>query len=439
MKRALRIVHWAALVGAVAGAALFAGAWFSDDLHILSDYGLGSGPARHSGYGALAEALLLALPAAVCLLVAWITTLVLHATYDERVLRRTLWATAAIGVLAATLAGFEGVLDALNDHARKKEADDRGRAEHLAGDHDGLAAYASAHDLDGPMTPGGSTPLHAAVVNRFPDLVTTFIGRGAVPSEDDLDEAARRGDIAMVHSLFARHPPLRGSSAISDAFSAGDTDMLSALAAEGADVAGALPRLIDPQSVTFHPGEVDWQTLRARWREGAPEGVARTLRSFATGAPPGYPVSEGDVLVVLTSMLGSMELCLDPAVASLPLEPWMRETRLCTCNYCPYARQINWAILAALYRGLLPALEHSKHFAMLHALARQATQANADPRPALRTAVANRNVPLLEILEEEGFDVRVLGDELAAQRFLSLSDEQRMRSHLVQQGVHLGE
>jgi hypothetical protein len=438
VKRALRFVHWVALVGALVASALLAAALIGDDVHVVSDYGFGSGPSRHSGYGALAETVFLALPAGVCLAVAWVTTLVLRLAYRENVLRRTLWTTGAIGAAGMAIAGLELLLDTLNDRAREKEASEERQVERLASDHDALAAYASSHGLDQPLSAGGPTPLHAAIVHRFPDLVTAFVDRGAVPSEDDLTEAAHTDDVTMVRALLMRHPPLHGSQALNDVFAAGDTDMLAVLVASNLDVAGALPRLIDPQLLSLYPGEVDWQTLRTRWKDSPPEHIARAVSASALGAPSGFPASEKDVLGVLASLLGS-DLCLDPALAPAIPAPWMRETRLCTCNYCPYARQINWAILAAAYPGAIPSLERSEHVAMLRMLARYVVQSHADPIPTLRAAVNNRNVPLLEVLEGEGFDVRVLDGEFTAAGFLELTDEQRMKEHLVTKGVRLQE
>ena len=169
----------------------------------------------------------------------------------------------------------------------------------------------------------------------------------------------------------------------------------------------------------------------------APARVAQEVRAFGVGSA-GFPASEKDVLLVLDGVLASTDLCLDKALESLPLEPWMRETRLCTCNYCPYVRQINWAILTALYRQGIPTLDRSTHFAMLRALARAVVQAKADQLPTLRAAIDDRNVTVLKVLEDEGFDVRRLDGEVAASSFRSLSDE-RMKSHLLDEGVLLRE
>jgi hypothetical protein len=440
--RLVQGIHWVTLIGALVGAALFVFAWVGDEVHVLTTYGAGGGPNPHFGYGTLAEMVFLALPDAVCFFLAWITAAILRFAYRATVVRRMVWATASIVALGVAVLAFEAVVDSLGNRARAKEASDAAQADRIAGDHDALAAYARSHDVNQPMTPGGATPLHAAIVHRFVDLVPELLDRGAAPTEDDLVEATRGGDVATVRAVSASGLAhgLRGSLALSAAFEAGDADMLALLAAQHMDVAGTLPTFIHPQKLTLHPGEVDWSTLRARWQGPGPtpDRIAREIQMFARGNPA-FPASEKDVLLLLDAVLASMDLCLDKTLASLPLEPWMRETRLCTCNYCPYVRQINWAILAALYPQAIPTLDRSKHLAMLRALARDVVQVKADQEPSLRTAVDDRNVTMLEVLENAGFDVRQLDGKFAASSFLSLSDEQRMKKHLLDKGVRLRE
>ena len=87
----------------------------------------------------------------------------------------------------------------------------------------------------------------------------------------------------------------------------------------------------------------------------------------------------------------------------------------------------------------VPALPQSKHVAMLRLLARAVVQAGADQEPILRTAVGERSVTILEILEDQGFDVHRVDGEFAASSFLGVSDHQRMKEHLLAKGVRLRE
>ena len=332
---------------------------------------------------------------------------------------------------------FEAILDQLGDRARAKEAAASAQVDRIASDHDALAAFARSHGVAEPLIPGGPTPLHAAVVHHFPDLVSEFVRDGAVPTDDDLLEATRARDAGMVRALTGPGSRAGGWSALNAAFEAGDTEMLALLADRHVDVAAALPQLMDPQKLALHPGEVDWQSLRIRWKGPSPKRIADEIRDYTPGNPD-FPASENEVLSVLQGALAS-DLCIDKTLPSLPLEPWMRDSSLCPCNYCPYVRQINWAILAALYPQAVPALHQSKHVAMLRLLARAVVQAGADQEPILRTAVGERSVTILEILEDQGFDVHRVDGEFAASSFLGASDHQRMKEHLLAKGVRLRE
>jgi hypothetical protein len=433
--RVLLAVHWAAAVGAAVGAALFAVAWAGDAVDVVTTYGFGAGPSRHSGYGALAEVLFFGAPAAGCFVAMWAATLAVRSSAGKPVVRRALWVTGAIAVAGAVVLGLDVVIDVLNDRERASEARANEQARRIANNHDALAAYEASHGLNQPLTPGGATPLAAAVAQPFPDLVAEFVSRGAVPTEDDLTQAAGRGNPDLVRALLVGNHPFGGRGALAAAFDAGDVAMLDVLADSGMDVAGTLPTLIDPTKLAFHAGEVDWRALRAKWTAEQPRSVAGALHAFAPGAANPVPASEADVVLVLEDLLASADVCFDPALASAKVEPWMKDTRLCTCNYCPYARQIHWALLSASYGEAVPPLERSKHVGMLRTLARHLAASKADPESTVRTAVEGGNVFLLEVLENAGLNVHSVDGEFAEDHFYEPGDEPKMKEHLARAGV----
>jgi hypothetical protein len=138
---------------------------------------------------------------------------------------------------------------------------------------------------------------------------------------------------------------------------------------------------------------------------------------------------------VLADLLGSSDVCFDPALTSTPVEGWMKDTALCTCNYCPYAVAIRWAILASFYGEAIPPLARSKHVAMIRALARHVVASKADEEPTVRMAVEGGNVFLLEVLEGEGFDLHVVDGEFAEDHFYEPGDRPKMKDHLARARV----
>jgi hypothetical protein len=233
----------------------------------------------------------------------------------------------------------------------------------------------------------------------------------------------------MVEALL-RDGRLRGHEAVEQAFVEGNTSMLGLLVDRHLDVQAALQTAIDPQKFSFRPGEVSWEKLATLWHRERP----KELLSFSS---PDFPRHEKDVLYGLQSMLSSVSLCSD-AEGSPSLETWMKERRLCDCNYCPYGVQIKWVILADHY-PFLPKLAKSRHIAMLRTLAAEAVRAKIDPKPILRTAAYNENVFVLEVLEAEGFDIRVLDDEFSAANFLDVTEAQQTQRHLLAKGVRFKE
>jgi hypothetical protein len=287
-----------------------------------------------------------------------------------------------------------------------------------------------------PLTPGGQTPLAAAIARPFPDLVAAFVKQGAVPTEEDLTQAVRRGDSALVRALFGGGRHLGGREALGAAFDAGDVAMLETLADSGADVARALPTFVDPTKLAFHLGEVDWRALRAKWTAAPTRAVTNAVQVMGLGSPAGFPGNEVDVIGVLTDLLRSDDVCFDPALASAPVDAWMKDTALCTCNYCPYAVAIHWAFLASLYGDAIPPLARSKHVAMIRSLARRVVLAKADEEPTVRMAVEGGNLFLLEVLESEGFDLHVIDGEFAEDHFYEPGrDRPKMKDHLARAGV----
>jgi hypothetical protein len=245
----------------------------------------------------------------------------------------------------------------------------------------------------------------------------------------------RSGNPDLVRALLGGSRPPLGREALDAAFEAGDLAMLDTLANGGADVAGALATLIDPTKLAFHTGEVDWQTLRAKWSAAPPRAVSNALQALGRGSPGGFPANEVDVVGVLADLLRSSDVCFDPALTSTPVEGWMKNTDLCTCNYCGYAVTIHWAILASFYGEAIPPIARSKHVAMIRALAGHVVASKADETPTLRSAVSGGNVFLLEVLEGEGFDPHVVDGEFDADRFYEKGDQPKMKDHLARAGV----
>jgi hypothetical protein len=363
----------------------------------------------------------------------WIATVALRAT-GKKVVRRALWVTGGMAVAAGALLGLDVVIDVLNDRERAAEARANEQAARIADDHDALAAYAASHGVSEPMTRGGTTPLTAAIAKPFPDLVADFVKQGALASEQDLTQAVHSGNPDLVRALLGGSRPPLGREALDAAFEAGDLAMLDTLAKGGADVGGALPNLIDPSKLALYTGEVDWQTLRAKWSAAPPHAVSNSLHARSHGSP-GFPANEVDVVEVLADLLRSSDVCFDPALTSTPVEGWMKDTALCTCDHCGYTVAIHWAILASFYGEAIPPLARSKHVAMIRALARQVVASKADEAATVRSAVSNGNVFLLEVLEGEGFDLHVVDGEFAEKRFYEPGDQPKMRDHLAGAGV----
>jgi hypothetical protein len=437
MKRFLSWLNWAALFVAVVAATLFAVALVADDVHVIESYGFGSGPGAHTGYGALAEGLFLGLPAAGGYVLALVTAIVWRVRYDASFLRRLARTTVGLLVLGGAVGVFELSIEHLNAKERERTANESARIDALTANHDELGAYARSHDVNAPLPGSGITPLHAAVAHRFVDLVRELVGKGATVSDDDLTVASQSDDVEILTLLLDHESGLSGNAALDVTYSAGSDDAVRLLVAHGAQATQELLSLLNGQSFKLFPGEVRWAELASRWKtDPATPGVIANRIAYHPEKP--FPANESDVLVVLAETLGSTDLCIDKGVAieSLPIEPWRKKRALCTCNYCPYARAINWAILVALYPEWIPPLSKSKSVAMFRVIARGAASSHDDPRPVVRTAVGDLNVDVLKILEEEGFDLHAVDGELDENAFsLNTDDGAAMKAHLIAAGV----
>jgi hypothetical protein len=437
-KRFLWLVSWIALVGALVGATLFAVAFVTDDVHVLSTYGLGSGPGAHTGYGSLAEVVFLALPAAGSYVVAIVGAIVLRAVYDDTsFLKRLARVTTGLLVLGGAIGLFELTIDHLETRERKRTTNAIAQGEAIAANHEELAAYVRSHGSNALLPGDASTPLHAAVDHEFSDLVSELVSQGATVSDDDLTVASRSGNLEILTLLLDHENGLPGLSALDAGYSVGNLSVLELLVSRGVHATPELVTLLNGQSFKLFPGEVNWTELQHRWQTepSTPLVIARAI-SLHQGKP--FPGDENDVLEVLAEVLAASDFCIDKNVAlqTLAIDSWMKTTGLCSCNNCPYARPINWAILAATYSGAIPPLLKSKALAMFRVLAHSAANSPDDQKPTLRTAVSNQNVELLQVLEDEGLDIHLLDGELDENAFF-LNDPAgaRMKTHLIEKKI----
>lgn len=437
MKRFLWLLNWLGLVGAVACAATLAVAWVSDDVHELTSYGLASGPGAHTGYGALGELVFIGLPAAGFYVLALVAALLWRARYGASFLKHLGRVTAGLLAVGGAVGAFEAVVDHLSSRESQRVQAEIARGAAIAADHDALGAYARSHDVNAVLPGGATTPLHAAVEHPFPDLVRELVGKGASVSDDDLTAASRTGNAEVLTLLLDHEHGLPGRRALEAAYAVANDGALRLLLSRGVHAGPALSGLVDGRSFRLFPGEVDWAALGERWSADAstPASIANAI-SLRAGRP--FAATESDVLEVIDGVLGSSDFCIDRKIAlpALAIDAWMKERDLCTCNYCPYARPINWAILATLYAGEIPPLSSTKAFAMFRLLAHSAASSEDDPRPILSTAASQQNVEVMRALEEEGFDIHALDGQLDEGSFSPDSRQgARMRAHLIEKGV----
>ena len=437
MKRFLRVLNWVGLAGAVAGAALFGVVYVADDIHELNNYGVASGPGAHTGYGALAEVVFIGLPAAGFYVLAVLAAAVWWARYDASFVKRLARVTAGLLAVGAAIALFEGIIDHLGTKEREGTLAEIARGNAIASDHDQLAAYVRSHDVNAALPGGSTTPLQAAVAHPFPDLAKELVDKGANVFDADLTAASQSGSLEVLTLLLDHEDGLPGGNALDAAYSVGNDGAVRLLVSRGVPATPEVLRLLNGESFKLFPGEVDWAALQRRWRAEprTPRKIAIDISSH-TDRP--FPASEAEVFEVLAGVLGSSDFCTDQNVAleALPIDPWMKNSALCTCNYCPYARSINWAILSAIYPESIPPLLKSKALSMFRLLAHSAAGSQDDPRRVLAAAVSDENVDVVRVLEDEGFDIRVLDGQLDADAFpLDSSDGARMRAHIIEMGV----
>lgn len=283
-----------------------------------------------------------------------------------------------------------------------------------------LAAHVAQHGVQGALPGTWMSPLEAAVERGYTDLAVQMLRQGATVTENALITATRRGDRTMLAALLAR--PRSGSSggtlAFEAAFQQGREDLLRQLADAGLPTERFVVAAIEQKLyLQFVPGDVDWQRARDSWRSAdlppvlrqAIDAVASRDKVNAGG------MSQAQVLEVLNAVVVH-----DPPTAGRgdgAAGSWR------------FVRELHPAgVIVAPYTG--------KAFAMLQTLsAGVGDKAGAAGRAILSAAVTAGDVALVEALVRQGYDLKRLENQAAADRPWPAPELQAMNAYLKRQGL----
>jgi hypothetical protein len=400
----------------------------------------------------------------------------MYARKDARYLHWFGWFTGGLLALALAVFVVGFIKDALkeNQTRREQEAWEKGNAlvASILADPAKLEAYSADHGLDVPLPGTAQTPLEGAVAKGYKDLVEKFLAQGAKVTDNALTAAAHQGDAGTVlllleHgkisdnsatiqaregigasiSFMQKNPqvfPLSGLDALAEAYSQGREDILRLLISHGAQTNSLAVQLAyQDKYLQFFPGDLDWKALLRQWgdKSACPPAILDSLESArSTQQASASPSEEKLAVDTLNFTLQSDQFYADPKVRfkKLPIEAWMKEVPSPGWNNSPLIRRINRAILEALYPGAIATGPKAKGFSMFLLLVKNVRAKSGEGgRVILRTAIADRDADLVGLLLEEGFDLHTIQSEITSSSFLDVPDDRRMKSYLLQKGMHL--
>ena len=345
----------------------------------------------------------------------------------------SLAATAALALFAT--------VDASRNEANLRRsnealAQEREAASALAADPVQLAAHVARQGVNTPLPNTWMRPLEAAAHNGHADLARQMLAQGAVVSEEALSAAAARGDAAMV-AAFLAHPAREGQGvgyyALQAAFVQSRQDILLLLAEGGVPTGRFAVQVIrNERHLLFHPGDVEWRAVLARWNGPAlprafQDAIEQETREDKTALPEW---GEKQVLAVLNALVVSPRLPDNPTDARLLGRSPADRVRTFAAN---------WEYLRDFHpRDAIVPSPAGKGLAMLLFLTSSVTDKSADDGPlVLHAAVRSGDVALAEALVGQGYDPRRLELVPVYHALLRSPEYQPMRAYLERLGIEI--
>jgi hypothetical protein len=250
--------------------------------------------------------------------------------------------------------------------------------------------------------------VEAAIEHGYRAQAVQLLNQGAKVSEQALVDAVTDGDATTVGLLLAKRKtnpqplnPPNGEEALKTSYFLGREDLINLLVADQVSPDSLVDELSSrAQYLVFLSGDVRWQRLLPRLSDKTqcPQTISKSIDDVRERRPK--LKDEALVLAVLNDVLSQQFFSLDHTIGldSLVLPSWVKDSS---------GRRENWSILAALYPAEVKPVTESKATKLFVLLARHVSdqRRRAD---ILEHVIVHDNVELLDLLVQQGFDLRLI-------------------------------